>query len=245
VRCIFMRRFALSLGLIWGALFAFPLLSNGAVTILEDNFIYRASGDAVQTNGPSLTAKGPPPSQSNSRTIYLKFDLSTASVSDGIYANLLLTTTGTAGTDFTLSLYALNSGVTGYDWSQTSITWNNSPGLGSDAFDLDASKTTYLGDFTSLASGTASGTGISTYFAKWDDYLQSDDSMTLIVLVKTQTDAGPSIGFASSENASSSSQPQLTFSNVPEPSRAILMMGGLLSLFAIRRRPLIRPNIPA
>lgn len=240
-----MRRIVQTLGLIWGALFAFPLLSNAAVTILEDNFIYRASGDAVQSNGTSLTAKGPPPTQSNSRTIYLKFDVSTASVSDGIYADLLLTTTGTAGADFTFSLYALNSGVTGYDWSETSITWNNSPGLGSDAFDLDASKTTYLGDFTALASGTASGTGISATFANWDDYLQSDDSMTLIVVVKTQSDAGPSIGFASSENTTTSSQPQLSFSNVPEPSRGILMMGGLLALFAIRRRPQSQPSLSA
>lgn len=212
------------------------LSCQGAVTLLEDNFVWRGGPDAVQTNGTSLTGKGPAPSQGNARTIYLKFDMSAATIADGIYANLALATTGTASANFTLSLFALNEGAAGFNWSETAITWNNSPGLGTGLYELDASKTTYLGDFTPLSTGNPSGTVISTYFSNWQDYVQSDGTLTLIAVVSAQSDAGPSIGFHSSESGSTALRPELTLNNVPEPGRIMLLAIGAAGLFMRRRR---------
>lgn len=219
--------------LVWGAA---AISANGAVTLLEDNFVWLAGPDAVQTNGTSLTGKGPAPTQGNARTIYLKFDMSAATISDGIYANLALATTGTAGANFSLSLFALNDGAAGFNWTESTLTWNNSPGLGTGLYELDASKTTFVGDFTPLASGSASGTVISTYFSNWQDYVQSDGTLTLIAVVSSQSDAGPSIAFHSSESSSSALRPELTFNNVPEPGRLMLLAVGAVGLFLRRRR---------
>ncbi|WP_166443061.1 DNRLRE domain-containing protein [Phragmitibacter flavus] len=223
------------------AVLLLPHRTEAAVTLIEDNFIWKGTPTAIQDSNASLTIKGPAPSQGNARTIYLKFDLTGHTIAEGNFADLTLTSVTTASnppTSFSFALYALNTG--GAAWTESTINWANSPGLGTGTFDLSNTATTFLGNFNTLPAGYASGSPISVSFADWDNYRQADNTLTLIIVGTAQSDAGPSISFASSENGNAAIRPTLNLSAVPEPSRSLLGLLSLSVIICLRRRPSAR-----
>jgi|GEM_PF-6661214 len=212
----------------------FASSTSAAVTLtsVEDNYVFYQSGGTgaglVQGNGGadgSLQGKGPAPTQGNARTMYFKFDTSSATPADGNLATLTLTASSTVTAEFSLALFALNQDATGFDWSENAITWNNSPGLGitTDPYMLDPSATTSLGSFPTLLNNSSAGTSISFTFENWQDYVQSDGTLTLIAVVVSQSSATPAVLIASSENGDADYRPEL-FISVPEPGRVLLLL---------------------
>lgn len=216
--------------------FALAGLAEGAtiLTATEDNFILRSAATTVQT--PDLTAlalKEATDVQTNSRTAYIKFDLTGVLPAEGDTATFTAFTTGSAGTTFTLQLYALNAGVTGFDWAEETITWNNSPAVSTVSADfyLDPAKTTALGSPFVLASGAGTNTPLSVTFSGWDSFRQADDSLTLLLVVTDQINGAPTLSVASSESTTIT-PPQLS---IPEPA-GVALLGLGASLVLGRRR---------
>lgn len=212
------------------------------LTATDDNNTLRANNDStavdtVQPNGGTLAIKEARTSQGNSRIGYFKFDLSPASSAvDGDTATFSVTLNGTTGTSFNITVFALNQGTTGYDWTEDTITWNSSPAISTDTeahpnyINLDL--VTAVGSFT-IPNTTAAGTSFETTFNGWEAFRQEDDSLTFIFVATMQGSVGPTLSIVSSENAVEDRLPTLTI--VPEPGSAVLVTSAAL-LFLVRRR---------
>lgn len=142
-------------------------------------------------------------------------------------------------------VYALNAGVSGYDWNSGAITWNNAPanvasgtGVGY-AFTADATMlsfarpsdpTTFVQSFSYHPTNPGEGGEFYTLYIKdWKDYLQPDDTITIMLGTTWTGASGPSAFFT--RNVA-------TFSveAIPEPAGGLLALGGLVLLPALRRR---------
>lgn len=136
---------------------------------------------------------------------------------------------------WTVLIYALTNESLD-NWSESTITWNNSPGHDPDSagFNNDA---ILLGEL-SIPQGV---TGTTYTFSSQElvDFLNSDtDGRVTFMLSRTSSPAaGFNLGFASSEHENASFRPTLTYEVVPEPARmAFLAMGGLFLMMSRRRR---------
>ncbi|MGE9267877.1 MAG: DNRLRE domain-containing protein [Verrucomicrobiales bacterium] len=216
-------------------------LSSQAAVILsatEDNNVLWSAPNTVQQSSGSADAlqlKGPYSSQGNTRTAYLKFALPTSGTAGLNQARLSLTVSSNPTTTFDVRIYALNTGVAGSNWAENTITWNNSPGLGTgpgNLYGLDPAKVTALGDFSQITSGTNLGDTRSLLFSDWENYRQADDAITLIAVVTGQGSATPGLNFASSEHATLEGP---TLELIPEPSAAMLALCSLSGLLRRRR----------
>jgi len=187
-----------------------------------------------------MLVKGPIATSGGWRKSWIKFDLSgqNADLSGG--ATLSLALSVASATTFTVTIYALNagfvpsSGILGTNWSETAITWNNAPGNDlADGTAMNTSQTTSLGSFT-VASTTAAGTVFTQSFSLLSSFVQSDQTVTLMIGV-TQVSNTPNLNLASSENTTYS-KPQLQFSVIPEPRSGALVLIGLLGGLALHVR---------
>jgi len=214
--------------------------AEGAVLIptQDNNTLRNNGGDDVQPfDATSLALKEATSDQVNSRTAFLKFDTTSVSVgADGNQATLTLTTSAVSGTLFNMRVYALNAGVVGYDWNENEITWVTSPAVSTntDDFYLQPSLITQLGSFD-IANGAASGSKYNVPFSDWNNFVQADNSMTLIVVVTNQTSGTPSLNLASSESTTPGAPPLLTI--IPEPGSASLALLTGILLLCRHRRP--------
>lgn len=228
------------LGVGIAALLAMHAEAAVVLTPTQDNNTLKNAPDTVQNSGGTSDLFNKQASQSNGRNVFLKFNLADSLPSIGNNATLTLTTNNVASTNFTIQIYALNAGVTGYNWLENEITWNNSPALdNAESTALDPNEVTLLGGFNiSLNAVTGSQYSVPFTVADWDDYLQTDDTITLISVVTSQTGGsnpgGAQIRFLSSETGSATTMPQLEI--IPEPGTVALATLGLVALTILRRR---------
>lgn len=214
---------------------ALPVRAAVILTATEDNNVNKGQSTTIQTNGTTFQIKEASSGQSNARLGFIKFDLTGRTLADGDFATFTaeLASTASATDDFTVRLYALNAGTTGYDWAESTITYANRPAPTTSTPLVDTGLATLVGDPVSIPRSSPSGTDASFIFSNWDNYRQSDDSMTLILLISFQTTSSPSLTFASSETTSLN-PPTLTI-DVPEPTTAAFSLVAL-TLLAARRR---------
>jgi hypothetical protein len=207
------------------------------LTAAQDNNVLKSAATTVQADGATFTVKEATTGQGNARLGYLKFDLTGVTPGvDGNSATFTASTTGAATADFTLRAYALNSGVTGYDWSETGITYNNRPAFNNTANPLvNTAEVTQVGPDFTLTNTSVAGSQTSFTFTDWDTFRQVDNTMSLLLLVTTQSNNGPTLSFASSENGNAALRPTLMISDtVPEPASAVLVAAGAAGLLLQR-----------
>jgi len=174
---------------------------------------------------------------------FAKFDLAGQNADATEAATLSFTVIGLADTSgsssATLDVWALNSGFTGAtDWSEGSIHWDNAPANGAS----NGSSPYFTSDATMIEDGLAitstdvtNGTLFEINIALLSDYLQSDDTVTVMFMADA-SDNDQEINIASSEHATVAG-PTLEFELVPEPaSLALLAVGGFVMLPRRRSR---------
>lgn len=230
-------------------LVALPLIlasqSAQAASIVasHDNFVLKVNDDSGKTNtvqneNGDLVIKN---ATNNIRKSWLKFDLAGQNVdfSQSGTITLTLASQSSSTEEFNIALYALDdTGATAPTWTESTIHWNNAPGndtSDSGKNDLDSGETTFLGATGTIATNTAAGTQYQFTITDWSDYLQSDNTITTIAISTTDS-PGPSIAFASSEHATEAWRPTLTFTQIPEPSAAALILVSGFVGVALRRR---------
>lgn len=210
-----------------------------AVTIVasDDNYVLNSSSNSVQDSSGSLVVKR---ASNNIRKSWLKFDLTGQNVDFTQPGTVTLTLAGNSSdsANFRIALYALDyTGATAPTWTEDSITWNNAPGNdtgGSGVNDLESGETTLLSETGTIAASTPAGTQYQFVISDLSEFLQSDNTITTIVISSSQSNAGPSLALASSENATEAWRPTLTFSQIPEPSAAMLI--GLTGFIGVSLR---------
>ncbi len=254
-----LRRFA-RCGL---ALLSLALLTGGslhAVTIVasQDNY---GLGDAntgnpnqsvVQGNSgddPLLLLKRPT-SVTGARKIWFRFDLAGQNADLSALANFTITLGADADTTFTLQLYALEtgfspgSGVLGTSWTESALTWNNAPGNDTANRTSMTSDATAIGSAITINSGTLTGTSFTRSIPLLSDYVQADQTLTLMLSVASQSNSAPTLSIASSENSTAAYRPTLEFSVIPEPASPLMVlmaMAGLVLTGRMNRPPSRRP----
>ncbi|MDQ8207302.1 DNRLRE domain-containing protein [Coraliomargarita sp. SDUM461003] len=212
-----------------------------SIVASDDNFVLKVNGNAgatntVQNENGDLVIKN---ATNNIRESWLKFDLTGQNVDFSQSGTITLTLASNSSSDatFDISLYALDdTGTTAPTWTESTIHWNNAPGNDTSGNGLESGETTFLGATGTIATSTAAGTQYQFTITDWSDYLQSDNTITTIA-ISTINSTGPSIVFASSENATEAWRPTLTFTQIPEPGSFALLSGMLaLTWGALGRR---------
>ncbi len=213
------------------------------LTPLEDNSVNRGANTTVQHNSGSddfFFLKEAADNQSNTRRTYFKFNMAGLTPgADGADATFTVTTTGSFATYFDLRLFALNPTTTiaSYQWKEDEITWNNAPGRDNatqSTFYLNQTQTTGMtSTSTRLASSAAVGTQLTFSLTNWSQFLQPDETLTLILVSTDQGTGSLTLSMASSEHANSEYRPQLV--TVPEPGTAMLVALAGAGLFRRRR----------
>jgi len=191
----------------------------------DDNFIRQGSyANQVQGSGGTgqvIIAKNEGNTNSYTRKSYVKFDLAGGPVLADAPATFTFREADSQNSG-TIRVYGLNAGFTpggselGTDWAEGAITWNNAPGNRTNhAYEMDATDTTLITSL-SIVGSSPDGTEYSVPIATLADFLQSDNTVTL--MVTAQSRFVNTFRIASSENTTYTG-PQLEYSSIiPEPS---------------------------
>ncbi|MDQ8207515.1 DNRLRE domain-containing protein [Coraliomargarita sp. SDUM461003] len=215
--------------------------SAATIVASHDNLVLNSQSSTVQDASGNIVVKY---ASNNIRKSWLKFDLTGQNADYSQAGTITLTLAANSSSDatFKLALYALNdTGLTAPTWTEDTLTWNNAPGNVANSGNtaqknsLDAGETTLLGTTATIANNTPAGTSFEFNLTNLSTYLQSDNTITVIAMSSSQTNAGPSFSFASSENATEGWRPTLAFAQVPEPSAAALLTG-LVALMGVCMR---------
>lgn len=200
--------------------------SASAVLIpIEDNWVRKGQANTVQGSGGTseniLIKKS---GGSTNRKIWMMFDDPGAKDQ-----TLLLTVASTLAYQATVEIYALHSGVTGFNWSESSITWNNAPGNNISGQNTIAAETSSVG---SISGVWVTGTVFSANLGNLAPYTQSDGTVTLIAIMTALNNGSGVPAFYSSEDTGGRG-PLLT----PEGGSTLAMLGLVITgLAGVRRR---------
>ena len=172
------------------------------------------------------------------RKVYLKFDLGGYQSETWQSPTFTIYSAGQPAADFNVDVYGLLAGYTPgagnlpTDWSETEITWNYAPANENTITGFNDQQASLIGSILPQQSHEA-GQGYSVSIPELGPYLQSDETVTLFLIVSSQTASSPSMVFASSKYSDSSKRPVL----VPEPSTlGMMLLTALAAVVAIRRR---------
>ena len=237
--------------------------SIALATAIEDAYALAAQPDTV-FNNEQLLVKRERNNGSVSRKTWIKFDLSSFSLSASTGATLNLKISDpvydpSSPSSHSVNVYALNANFTasagelGSDWTDELLTFNNAPGNDSSYHSTDSSDTSFLGSFTTQSSGPTSnvGTIYSFEFNNLSTYVNPSDS-TITLILTTSSFGDSNLKFASSENIQLAEAlnndgdpnndipavtgPELQFSVVPEPTHATLLLGLAAGWLVSRRK---------
>ncbi|HBR95359.1 MAG TPA: hypothetical protein DEA90_14455 [Opitutae bacterium] len=221
---------------------------QSTIVASQDNFVTGGSDnrDDVQgssgTSGEILLKRAS--STSGSRKAYFQFDVSSLTLNATDTATFTVNLVGTSSStaNFTFAAYALNTGFTpgtgklGTNWTESAITWNNAPANNTGDRSAVTSDATQIGSSVALTGVTTTTTGEFEFdLGLLSNYIQADDTVTIIMTMQSQSNTSPILKFASSENATSSLHPSLSI--VPEPAAASILLGlSTLAFVGLRRR---------
>lgn len=204
-----------------------------SVIAIEDNHVrFGAEANTVQNAAGSGTINVAKTIANTSfnRRIWVKFDLSGHDLDTSAAAqfNFVQVASASPATSFDLSIHGLASGFTpglgelGTNWTEETITWNNAPGNNA----ADPSGSAFYDDAFQLAFipfvPNAAIIPHSVLLPTLSDYLQADNTLTMIITVNQQGNSNSQIDFASKEHADVSFRPTLTFETLPPPSPAVM-----------------------
>lgn len=240
--------FSVGLALLFADVCHGTLIGTEAV---DDNFIRGGAGAGVTQNcaGNLLAKKSNSGEIGFTRKAYVKFDLDGHNPDGSQPATFTIRKAGSPPTDFTVNVYGLLAGFApdpgelGADWSQTEITWNNAPANVDEITGCDLTKASLIGSILARESDDPA-TAYSVSVDTLSDYLQSDDTVTVFLIVAEQTYTSPSMTFASSEDPGIAG-PKLDFVLVPEPPTLVLLLLALVGggIYGLRRNAQRSPSL--
>lgn len=180
---------------------------------------------------------------SASRKVYIQFDLSGLSQNATNSSFSLVNAGGAGGNPVsgtqTFNIFGLNDGVSGENWTESNLTWNNAPANNTTSRSGVTSSATLLGQFTINGTGNA-GDLIQFSGSNLDDFLNQDTNGLATFIVSRDTFDSDHSGFIHSFAArehSSLAAPTLNFDEVavPEPSTILFLSIALGALFVRRK----------
>ncbi len=202
-----------------------PAASPDTVVAVADHYGNISAPTTVQGgngDGETLLVKY---ASSNSRKAWVRFDLtglSFDSQADTTFrfrqADIATEYTGT------LAVWALNSGFTpgggilDTDWDEDALTWNNAPANNTSSknnFTADAIK---IGTISFNTAAEDTGYVYSINIGALEDFLQADNTVTLMISVDYQSNSSPSFNIASSEH-STLTGPELVLAPPTAPNK--------------------------
>lgn len=226
-------------------------VSATTLTAQADAFVIASSPNSTNGTGSTFLVKNAASSDgstnvnlSASRKAYIQFDLSSQS-GPATNTSLSLVYAGGAGGIAvsglqTFNIFGLNDGVSGENWSESTLTWNNAPANNTTSRSGVTSSATLLGQFTIDGTGT-SGEIIQLSGTSLNDFLNQDTNGLATFIISRETfdsnNGGFIHSFASREN-SSLAAPTLNFDEVvvPESSTVLFLSIALSTLFVRQKR---------
>jgi hypothetical protein len=209
-----------------------------AATVIADADSHVWKGANGNTNyGTATTLHAQDYLATSSLLLFIRFDLSSYTPGSFTGATLDLTSlSAAAAVGKPFSVWGLKDSQNADGWGESTITYNNAPGLtigsGVATLDVDSSKADRLDDGTLLQ--VASGSTVSFSDADLLSFLNADtDGLVTLIIGAPRVPGEPAFLWAAKEHATLAA-PTLTFDVVPEPSAALL--GGFSMLALLRRR---------
>lgn len=176
----------------------------------------------------------------NARKIYLRFDLTAIDAREVVAAALELSFAAAepTGTNSRLWLFGLEDGHPGEGWGETAITWNNAPGNAQNCCSTSA-EAAYLAE--AIRPDDAEALDILSFASpELVDFLNADSDGRVTFIITGAgggNDEGIFNAFHSKESGGVDAlPPTLELTVVPEPSTALLLSLGLMSLSSMRER---------
>ncbi len=225
-------------------------VSATTITAQADSFVVASSPNSSDGSNSELRVKNAASSDgssnvnlSASRKIYIQFNLSGLSQSIANASFSLVDEGGSGGNPVsglqTFNIFGLNDGVSGENWTESTLTWNNAPANNTTSRSGVTSSATLLGQFTINGTGNQ-GDLIQFSGASLDSFLNQDTNGLATLIVSRDTFHSDHSGFihtfASREHPSLAA-PSLNFDEVaiPEPSTILFLSIALGALFVRRK----------
>ena len=194
------------------------------IEAVDDNFIRGGQPDTVQLFSGDLLVKKSA-SIDFARKAYVKFDLDGCNPDGSKAAEFLIRSAISPTADFTVNVFGLiYDPAPGWqtNWSESALTWNNAPANLDTISGIDLGKASLIGTI-SPELGALAGEEYSVTLPALGSWLQTDNTVTIVLIVENQTSVSPSMAWASSEHFSFVG-PEIEFSRIPEPSTLTLLL---------------------
>jgi len=216
---------------------------NYMTSTTNDAFVRSGVHADTTFNNNDLTVKDSNPANNFARKGYIQFDLSGLGPvpASGGFLKLVVASNNGGGNpqgppqDFDLLVSTLNDADPGETWSESTLTFNNAPA--NDTASEDGFLAANSGAVTTYSIASSDVVNTTLMFPLSPGLLADvngdSDGLITFLLGRDSSSGGHNLAFRSSEQGDGANAAMLIL--VPEPSRALLMAGGLL-LMGLRRR---------